>query len=117
MIPPAKPQPAHASIGKSAFLVASGIFLSRIFGLVFNRIFGFYFGISAQADAYRAAFKIPNILQNLFGEGALSASFIPVYARLLAEGKRDEAGRVAGAIFSLITLMISVLVVAGVLSA
>lgn len=118
MTSPAKPlQPAQASIGKSAFLVASGILLSRIFGLVFNRIFSAYFGITAQADAYRAAFKIPNILQNLFGEGALSASFIPVYARLLAEGKRDEAGRVAGAIFSLIALVISLLVLAGVLTA
>ena len=117
MIPPAKPQPAPASIGKSAFLVAAGIFLSRISGLIRDRIFGYYFGISPPADAYRAAFRIPNILQNLFGEGALSASFIPVYARLLAEDKKEDAGRVAGAIFSLLALLTSVLVLMGVLAA
>lgn len=117
MTPPAKPQPAPASIGKSAFLVAAGIFLSRISGLVFNRVFGHYFGLAVEADAYRAAFRIPNILQNMFGEGALSASFIPVYARLLAEGRKDEADRVASAVFSLVALVTSLLVLVGVLSA
>ena len=117
MTPPAKPQPAQASIGKSAFLVAAGIFLSRIFGLINSRIFGYYFGISAPADAFRAALRIPNVLQNLFGEGALSASFIPVYSRLLAEEKSEDAGRVAGAVFSLLALVTSILVLAGVLAA
>ena len=43
------------------------------------------------ADAFRAALRIPNFLQNLFGEGVLSASFIPVYARLNAENRHEEA--------------------------
>ena len=60
--------------------------------------------------------RIPNVLQNLFGEGVLSASFIPVYAKLTAEGDRDEAGRVAGAVFSLLALVTSILVVVGVLA-
>src|SRR5882724_435198 len=57
-----------------AFLVASGIFLSRIAGLIRDRVFAHYFGNSDSADAFRAAFRIPNFLQNLFGEGVLSAS-------------------------------------------
>ena len=61
-----------------------GILLSRILGLVRNRVFAHYFGTSAAADAFNAAFKLPNFLQNLFGEGVLSASFIPVYVRLSA---------------------------------
>jgi putative peptidoglycan lipid II flippase len=109
-------QPAHASIGKSAFLVAAAILLSRISGLVRESIFGYFFGISAVADAFRAALRIPNALQNLFGEGVLSASFIPVYAKLLAQEDREEAGRVAGAIFSLLALTTSLLVLAGVLA-
>jgi putative peptidoglycan lipid II flippase len=118
MTSPAKPpQPAQTSIGKSAFLVAAGIFLSRISGLVRDRIFGHYFGLFPAADAYRAALRIPNFLQNLFGEGALSASFIPVYARLVAEQKKEDAGRVAGAIFSLLALAMSALVLIGVLAA
>jgi len=68
-----------------ALVVAAGILLSRLVGLVRDRIFAHYFGNSDAADAFRAAFRIPNFLQNLFGEGVLSASFIPVYARLNAE--------------------------------
>ncbi|MCU1313573.1 MAG: integral rane protein MviN, partial [Acidobacteriaceae bacterium] len=65
--------------------------------------------------AFKAAFRIPNMLQNLFGEGVLSASFIPVYARLNAEKRHDEATRTAGAIFALLVLVASVLVLCGVL--
>ena len=69
---------------RPAALVAAGILLSRIVGLVRERVFGFYFGVTDEADAFRAAFRIPNLLQNLFGEGVLSASFIPVYSSLVA---------------------------------
>ena len=65
-------------------LVAAGMLLSRIAGFIRVRVFAHYFGLrSDAADAFYAAFKIPNFLQNLFGEGALSASFIPVYASLI----------------------------------
>ncbi|HEY6347950.1 MAG TPA: murein biosynthesis integral membrane protein MurJ [Candidatus Angelobacter sp.] len=108
--------PAKASVAHSAFLVAAGIFFSRISGLVRDSVFAHYFGISYAADAFRAAMRIPNFLQNLFGEGVLSASFIPVYARLVAEEKKQEAGRVAGAVFSLLALVTSILVLGGVLA-
>jgi putative peptidoglycan lipid II flippase len=106
----------RASAG-GALLVAAGIFLSRIMGLVRSHYFTRYLGTSDSADAFSAAIKIPNFLQNLFGEGVLSASFIPVYARLLAEGDEAEAGRVAGAVFSLLALVATVLVVVGIFSA
>jgi len=99
----------------SAFLVGAGIFLSRIAGLVRTRIFAHYFGLSDAADAFGAAFRIPNFLQNLLGEGVLSASFIPVYSRLLAEGETDLAGRVAGIVASLLALTASIIVLLGVL--
>jgi putative peptidoglycan lipid II flippase len=102
--------------GRSAFLVAAGILLSRIAGLIRDRVFAHYFGNSAAADAFRAAFRIPNLLQNLFGEGVLSASFIPVYARLLAHEDAAEAGRVAGAVVTLLALIVSLLVLIGVLT-
>jgi putative peptidoglycan lipid II flippase len=97
-------------------MVAAGILLSRIVGLVRQRVFAHYFGTSAPADAFWAAFRIPNLLQNLFGEGALSASFIPVYAGLLARGEERAAQRVAGAVAALLGLVIAVLVLAGVLA-
>src|SRR6266436_6594119 len=104
------------STGRLAFRVAAGILLSRIIGLVRLRVFSHYFGLrSDAADAFNAAFRIPNFLQNMFGEGVLSASFIPVYARLLAEGDEEEAGRVAGAVGALLALVVSVLCLVGVL--
>jgi putative peptidoglycan lipid II flippase len=104
------------NLGRSALLVATGILLSRTAGLVRDRVFAHYFGNSAAADAFRAAFRIPNLLQNLFGEGVLSASFIPVYARLLAHGDDTTAGRVAGAIVTLLAFAVSVFVLAGILA-
>ena len=109
---------ARRSGNRHAFLVASGIFLSRLFGLVRQRVFSHYFGVTETdaADAFSAAFRIPNFLQNLFGEGVLSASFIPVYARLLAQKDEREAGRVAGAVAALLALVVSVIVLLGVLA-
>ena len=67
-----------------ASLVALGILFRRLTGLIRQRVFAHYFGLQSDAaDAFMAAFRIPNFLQNLFGEGALSASFIPVYASLI----------------------------------
>lgn len=101
---------------RSSFLVASGIFLSRIAGLIRDRVFAHYFGNSDAADAFKAAFRIPNALQNMFGEGVLSASFIPVYASLLARDEEEEARRVAGAVAALLALSTSILVLIGVLA-
>jgi putative peptidoglycan lipid II flippase len=101
---------------RSAFLVAAGIFLSRIAGLIRDRVFAHYFGNSDAADAFKAAFRIPNFLQNLFGEGVLSASFIPVYAGLLAREDEEEARRTAGAVAALLALSTSILVLIGVLA-
>jgi putative peptidoglycan lipid II flippase len=117
--PAARPDAAsQAGVGRHAFLVAAGIFLSKIAGLVRERVIAYFLGNQTiAADALRGALRVPNILQNLFGEGVLSASFIPVYARLLAEGEEEESGRVAGAILSFLALIIAVLVLLGVLAA
>lgn len=97
-----------------ARLVAAGILLSRVVGLVRQRLTAHFLGSGPVADALAAAFRIPNLLQNLFGEGSLSASFIPVYAKLLAEGRREDAGRVAGTILALLALLVAVLVLVGI---
>ena len=110
-----KPQPSSSR--RFAFLVASGIFLSRVAGLIRDRVFAHYFGNSDAADVFKAAFRIPNFLQNLFGEGVLSASFIPVYASLLARDDKEEARKTAGAVAALLALSTSLLVLLGVLTA
>ena len=106
-----------ASSRRFAFLVAAGIFLSRVAGLIRTRVFAHYFGNSDAADVFNAALRIPNFLQNLFGEGVLSASFIPVYSHLLARGDEEEARKTAGAVAALLSLSTSVLVLLGVLTA
>jgi putative peptidoglycan lipid II flippase len=112
-----RPPPPPPRAGRAALLVAVGILCSRLAGLVRLRVFAYYFGLQSDAaDAFNAAFRIPNFLQNLFGEGALSASFIPVYAALVSKGERREADRVAGAVASLLALIVAVLVLVGVLA-
>jgi putative peptidoglycan lipid II flippase len=106
--------PGHGRSG--AVLVAAGIFLSRIAGLVREIAVGAYLGVGAAADAFKAALRIPNLLQNLLGEGVLSASFIPVYSQLLDEDE-DEAGRVAGAVAGVLTLVAGLAAVVGVVFA
>ncbi len=110
------PLSTEASTGRSAFFVGSGILISRVVGLARQRIFAHYFGSSAEGDAFSAAFRIPNFLQNVFGEGALSASFIPVYAKLLAQDDEKEAARVANSIFAILALVTAVIVLIGVLA-
>lgn len=109
--PPARKE---VSTGRSAVFVGAGILISRIVGLIRQRIFAHYFGSSAEGDAFSAAFRIPNFLQNVFGEGALSASFIPVYAKLLAQDDEKEGARVANAIFSILALVTAIIVLIGV---
>jgi putative peptidoglycan lipid II flippase len=113
-VPPASP---GGDSRRNSALVAAGIFLSRITGLVRERALGHYFGGGLAVEAFRAALRIPNMMQNLLGEGVLSASFIPVYARLLEEGKEEEAGKVAGAIAGLLAAVAGLLVVVGVVFA
>src|SRR5690349_24026938 len=114
---PESAEPAPRRRFGGALAVGAGIFLSRIAGLVRDRAFAHYLGQSAAAGAFRAALRIPNLLQNLLGEGVLSASFIPVYARLRAEGRHEEAARVARVIGTLLALLASGVAALGVLAA
>jgi putative peptidoglycan lipid II flippase len=113
--PPSPKTPAPRRSG--AFLIAAGIFISRVLGLVRTRFLAGVLGKSVAADAFAAAFRIPNLLANLFGEGSLSASFIPVYAGLVRDGDEQEAGRVAGAVGATLALVSAVVVLLGVLFA
>jgi len=112
-----EPTPAEPNRKKSAagaLFVGLGIFATKIFGLVRQAFIAKYLGATGAADAFNAATRIPNLLQNLFGEGALSASFIPVYARLRAQREDSEAGSVAGGVLATLALVVSVLVVLGI---
>lgn len=104
------------SSGFHSLLVGSGILLSRISGLVREQVFAYFLGMSPASGAFRAALRIPNLLQNLLGEGVLSASFIPVYARLQAQGETEKAGRVAGVVGAVLALGVGLLSALGVVA-
>ena len=105
------------STNRGSLLVGAGIFLSRIAGLLREMVSGRVLGNSAAADALVTALRIPNLLQNLLGEGVLSASFVPVYSDALEHDDRREASRVAGAVGALLMAVTAVAVLVIVLLA
>lgn len=114
---PRAPAQAFDRSRGAAFLVGSGILLSRLAGLIRQTMMARYLGAGLAADAFNAAFRIPNLLQNLFGEGVLSASFIPEYAGLLGRDDEKEATRLAGAVAGMLAVVSAVIVLLGVLTA
>src|SRR5688500_17391004 len=108
---------AQRDSGRGAALVGAGILLSRLLGLVRQRLLAHYFGTTPAGAAFLAALRIPNFLQNMLGEGVLSASFIPVYAGLRAKKQDEAAQQVAGAVFGLLCAANAVLVAGGIVAA
>jgi putative peptidoglycan lipid II flippase len=99
---------------RAAASVGAGIFFSKVFGFVRERVFAHFFGAGIFADAWWAALKIPNVIRNLLGEGTLSASLIPVYSEFLAEGRKEEAARFAGAALGILSALAGALALVGI---
>lgn len=91
----------------SAFWMALGTFLSRLLGLVREQVFAFLFGAGWAVDAFQVAFRIPNLLRDLFAEGAMSAALVPVFTRVRLEQGEQRAWRVAHLMFSVLFLSVS----------
>lgn len=107
------PREATAPQTRGAAQVAAGIFASRVSGFIQRRVFAYYFGSSDYADAWTAALRLPNVVQNLLGEGTLSASLIPVYADLVERGSEEDARRFAGAALGILTVVAGALALVG----
>lgn len=88
-----------------AWHVALGIAASRIAGFARDVVLAYFLGSSRFADLWYLGLRTPNVIQNLLGEGTLSSSFIPVYSRMLAEGRRADAARLAGASLGLVAVI------------
>ena len=118
---PAAAVPIPAPLGRggerAAGMVAAGIMVSRLFGLLRTWAFARYLGVGIAADAYNAAVRIPNFVRTLLGEGAISASFIPVYTEALERGDQRAARALAGALLGILLAAVSVLTIAGILLA
>ena len=105
----------HRQLLKSASLISALTILSRVFGYIRDSRIAFLLGAGTAADAYTTAYRIPNLLRRLVGEGAVSAAFIPVFSRYVAEKKEKDAWDFANTMFTVITIFLTAVTVAGIL--
>jgi putative peptidoglycan lipid II flippase len=89
-------------------------FASRLLGLVREQVFAFLFGAGMATDAFNVAFRIPNLLRDLFAEGAMSAAFVPTFTETLTKRGLNEAWRLANLVVSALLLIVSAIVIAGI---
>ncbi|MGB7202074.1 MAG: murein biosynthesis integral membrane protein MurJ [Pyrinomonadaceae bacterium] len=107
----------HQSVAKSAGIVSIAVMFSRVLGLVRETVFARFFGAGFLYDAFVVAFKIPNILRDLFAEGALSAAFVKVFTDYQIKKNEAEAWQLASLVFNVLAVVMSVITVVGILSA
>jgi putative peptidoglycan lipid II flippase len=102
---------SSTSITGAAFLIAAMGLVSRILGMLRDRILAAKFGAGDTLDAYYAAFKIPDLVFNLLIVGALSAAFVPVFTSLISKEKKDEAWRLANTVLTVGSMSLVILAV------
>src|SRR5712671_5663473 len=105
----------HRHLLKSASLISIFTIVSRVFGYIRDSRVAFLLGAGLAADAYTTAYRIPNLLRRLVGEGAVSAAFIPVFSRYIAESKEDEGWEFANTMLTVITIFLTAIMIAGIL--
>src|SRR5271169_41205 len=105
----------HRHLLKSARTISTFTILSRIFGYIRDWRIAFLLGTGNTADAFTIAYRIPNLLRRLVGEGAVSAAFIPVFTRYLVDDKTDEAWEFANALLTVALVVLTAITVLGIL--
>ena len=105
----------HAPILRSVVVVSSMTGISRILGLVREWLMAYFFGTSLQKSAFDVAFRIPNLFRRLFGEGALSAAFIPAYAEVRKNEGAEAANRLASRIAGFLVAVLGSVTALGIL--
>lgn len=105
----------QTSIARSAGIVSIAVMFSRVLGLVRETIFARFFGAGFLYDAFLVGFRIPNLLRDLFAEGALSAAFVKVFTDYQLKNSEKEAWRLASLVFNCLAVVMSVICVAGIL--
>jgi putative peptidoglycan lipid II flippase len=104
-------------IARAAGLISAMTLVSRVLGLVREQVFAALVGAGYHSDAFRIGFRIPNLLRDLFAEGALSAAFVPTYVRALKDQGRDGAFRLANRVLTFLSVVLAALVVVGIVFA
>lgn len=113
----AEPATKQTSVARSAGIVSIAVMFSRVLGLVREMIFARYFGAGFLNDAYQVAFRIPNVLRDLFAEGALSAAFVKVFTDYQVHKSEKEAWKLASLVMNALAVVLSVITILGILFA
>ncbi len=109
-------EPSREVITRRAGIVAAAVFASRVLGLVREQVFAIVFGAGRELDAFITAFRIPNLLRDLFAEGALSAAFVTTFSQTLVRAGDAAAWRLAALVMNALVLVVGVLTVAGIVA-
>jgi len=105
----------HRKIAKAATVVGGATLLSRVFGFIRDMVVAQFFGAGLATDAFFVAFRIPNLLRRLVGEGALTASFIPVYTEYLSRRSKEESDELVNASFSILAVLLIIVTALGII--
>lgn len=103
------------SVARSAGVVSVAVMFSRVFGLVREMVFARYFGAGFLYDAYVVAFRIPNVLRDLFAEGALSAAFVKVFTDYQINKSEREAWQLASLVMNALAVVLSIICITGII--
>jgi putative peptidoglycan lipid II flippase len=106
-------EPTEKLNTKAAGIIGLAVMCSRVLGLAREQIFAALFGGGAAMDAFTAAFRIPNLLRDLFAEGALSTAFVTTFSKTIARGGDDAAWRLANKVATLTALVLGAVCIAG----
>jgi len=116
--PPSPPDaPKPMSVARAAGIISAATFLSRLMGLVREQVFAAQFGAGFAVDAFQVAFRVPNLLRDLFAEGAMSAAFVPTLTRANQEGGPQAGLRLANLVINFLLVVVSGLCLLGILAA
>jgi putative peptidoglycan lipid II flippase len=105
----------NSKVAKAAGVVGMATMLSRIFGFLRDMVVAAFFGAGLVTDAFFVAFRIPNMLRRLLGEGSLTVSFVPVFTEYLNKRTREEALELANVTFTALSIILVAVSLAGVL--
>ena len=103
----------RSSVARNAGIVSLAVMASRVLGLVRDQVFAIFFGAGLYYDAFLTAFRIPNLLRDLFAEGALSAAFVTTFSQVLATKGEEEAIRLSNRVATLMILVITAISLVG----
>lgn len=104
-------------LARSAGLISVATMASRVLGVAREAVIAGIFGAGTAVDAFNVAFRIPNLLRDLFAEGAMTAAFVPTFTRTLTSRGREDAWRLGNLVINALLLVTGAVVIVGMLFA